>query len=289
MQLYVIIPVYNRCEMTDACLESIFRQDTDDVTVIVVDDGSTDGTSEMLRIKYPDVIVEYGNGDLWWTGATNKGIRYVLDVCQPEDYVLLLNIDLVLHNSYLESVRKMAEIQPNSLIGSVVVDFINRESIVSGGVQINWKNAKVTDLNRGKKLSSFPADFCAEVSTLTGRGVLIPIRMFRENGLYKSHYQQCGDYELPVRAARAGYRLLVAYSMIVYNHPKNKTSINEKEKYRLHDVPKYFFGVHSNFRIRYRFWFALDTATSLWGGIRFFLIDTIRNIGHFIKNLTLYR
>ncbi len=73
-----MIPVHNRKKLTRECLASLQNQDTKHFTVIVVDDGSTDGTSEMIRAEFPDTILLQGDGGLWWVGSINKGIRYAL-------------------------------------------------------------------------------------------------------------------------------------------------------------------------------------------------------------------
>ena len=68
--IYIIIPVYNRKALTLACLENLQNNgDLQKYQVIVVDDGSSDRTSEEVKVNYPKVIVLQGNGNLWWTGA----------------------------------------------------------------------------------------------------------------------------------------------------------------------------------------------------------------------------
>lgn len=71
-----IIPVHNRREVTLGCL---YRLRTDGVLtwshIYVVDDGSTDGTGAALALEFPEVCVLRGAGNLWWTGATELGMR----------------------------------------------------------------------------------------------------------------------------------------------------------------------------------------------------------------------
>src|SRR5688572_16741369 len=77
--VYLIIPAYNRRAVTLSCLAALSEAgDLARNHVVVVDDGSTDGTSEAIRSQYPDVHVLPGSGELWWTGAIVLGMRYAL-------------------------------------------------------------------------------------------------------------------------------------------------------------------------------------------------------------------
>ena len=91
--VYVVVPAHNRRELTLACAEAIEAQSYTPKTVIVVDDGSTDGTAAALAATFQSVVVLHGNGNLWWTGAVNKGIEWVLARCANSDFVLTLNYD----------------------------------------------------------------------------------------------------------------------------------------------------------------------------------------------------
>ena len=133
MQIYVVIPTYNRRTYTKNCLESLLKQSDKNLKIIVVDDGSIDGTADMIDKKFKDVVLLRGDGTLWWVGATNKGVRYVLEVCNPDDCVLLLNDDLVVPKDYIARFQKLWVTFPDTLIGSVVTDIHNRGIILSGG------------------------------------------------------------------------------------------------------------------------------------------------------------
>ena len=52
--IYIVIPVHNRIEKTIKCLNSIYMQNENDIQIVVVDDGSNDGTKQILQEKYPE-------------------------------------------------------------------------------------------------------------------------------------------------------------------------------------------------------------------------------------------
>ena len=90
--IYIIIPVHNRKEITLKCLDILQKNgDLDIYYVIVVDDGSTDGTSEAIQSLYPNITILVGDGNLWWTGAIKKGMEYAYD--KGAEYFIWLNDD----------------------------------------------------------------------------------------------------------------------------------------------------------------------------------------------------
>ncbi len=194
-KIHIIVPVFNRIR------NQTFRH----FETVVVDDGSTDGTAATISERFGEVHLLRGDGNLWWTGGINLGIRYAMTRASETDAILVINDDLQLSPDYLENLHTAWQSMPETLIGSVVVDINDPDVIYDGGRTVNWWTAKFRMLNSKRKLSEFPKRHCVEVSLLTGWGTLVPIRVFREIGLYDDeHFQQCGDTELPVRAKNAG-------------------------------------------------------------------------------------
>ena len=76
--IYIIIPVHNRMEFTRQCLNSLTQQTYRKFKIIVVDDGSSDETRVMIQKEFSEVDLLHGDGNLWWTGATNFGVKHVL-------------------------------------------------------------------------------------------------------------------------------------------------------------------------------------------------------------------
>ncbi|HZG23054.1 MAG TPA: glycosyltransferase, partial [Chitinophagaceae bacterium] len=99
IRLAIVIAVHNRKNTTLQCLQQLARQTFQDFSIIVVDDGSADGTSAAIRQFFPSVTVINGTGNWWWTRSVNEGIRYALD--QHASHVLLLNDDTYFTSDYL--------------------------------------------------------------------------------------------------------------------------------------------------------------------------------------------
>jgi GT2 family glycosyltransferase len=289
-RIYVVVPVYNRKPLVERFLQCMSEQTFRNFTVIIVDDGSTDGTAAMIEEKFPNVQVLHGDGNLWWTGGTNMGIRHAMLEAVADDAVLIINDDLEIDPAYLSALYRAWQTMPNTLIGSVTVDLAAPDRIICGGERVNWWTAKETIINNGKRLAEFGRNYFVEVSRLTGWGTLIPVHVFRRIGLFDEvHFQQCGDTELPVRARKHGYRLVVCYDAIIKLHVEKTAAINVSTHYHLGDLNRYFFDVKSNFRLKYRFFYCYNTATNPFQFLSYLVFDFVRIVVHFILRLRFVR
>ena len=95
MDVSIIIVNYNTKELTRNCLRSVFDQTKDvDFEVIVSDNGSTDGSIEMIRAEFPQAILIENNANLGFGAANNRGLKIARG-----KYVFYLNSDTVLLNN----------------------------------------------------------------------------------------------------------------------------------------------------------------------------------------------
>lgn len=287
MNLFVVIPVYNRVFYTKNCLQQLAAQKCYlPFQVIVVDDGSTDGTEEMVSNEFPETLLVKGDGSWFWTGAVHYGIEKALSLCETCDAdIVLINDDLKFSNFFIQSLLNEKGRHPNALIHSSTSYEDTPDKIRFGGVKMNWWTAKGHYCNRGADRSVFPKGFCHSSSLLWGQGLLIPVRVLEKIGNYDLRIQHRGDSEFSRRAALAGYDLLVSYDTIAYMYRDHDGELNKRRCYRLCDAWSYFFGVHSNARLKLLYWNArLMTKTPLQG-VSFFLFKICRFIAVFVRNL----
>ena len=93
MNIYVIIPVYNRIHYTKKIISCLRSQTLrNNIKIIVVDDGSTEGTGIWLK-KQNDIETLKGNGKLLWAGAVNLAIKNIFKKNTQNDWILLINND----------------------------------------------------------------------------------------------------------------------------------------------------------------------------------------------------
>jgi GT2 family glycosyltransferase len=218
--IYIVIPVFNRWHFTKACLASLASQANKGFVTVVVDHGSTDGTSQHILAEFPEVVVVKGDESMWWTAATNAGVKYALE--KNADHILTLNNDLVVGKDYIDHLASAALANPRSIIGSVTLDIDQPEKVMFSGGSWNAWIAKYRSAVDLQKAYSVLKDQYATVSSdlLPGRGTLIPATALREAGLFDEvnfpHYMADEDFSL--RAQKRGYSLLVNTSCVVFSH-----------------------------------------------------------------------
>lgn len=279
--LYIIIPVYNRKYFTRECLLSLRKQTFQNFTTVVIDDGSSDKTTEMIKNEFSEVVLLNGDGNLWWTGAVNAGVEYVIENATKADYILTLNDDTSFQTNYLETLIVCASKHRRSLIGSICLKNNDRMTIEDGGVKINWRTAKFKFLEKGNK---YNANFYGEstvkpVDVLSGRGTLIPVEAFFEIGLYDflrlPHYG--ADYEFSYRAKKNGYSLLINYESFLVNKVVATGIENRYHFFKRNGLLNKIFSKKSPFCIRYRWNFALLSCPKIFI-FSFFILDMGRII-----------
>ena len=106
----VIIPVHNRLKLTIKCINSLKEQyNFSNLKIIVVDDASTDNTFQYLKENFKNIIILKGSGSLFWGGAVNYGIEYVLKNSETNDWILLVNNDVELSVDTIEKLIEVSE------------------------------------------------------------------------------------------------------------------------------------------------------------------------------------
>jgi len=214
--VFVVIPVFNRLHFTRACLGALQRQTYPNVTVIVADGSSTDGTPEIVRRDYPEVIVLTSDVELWWSGATAMGVNHAMGRGNSDrDFVLFLNNDTEIPDDYIATLVRVARSR-GAAVGAKVVDVRNPACCLDAGEYIDWENYQfpvkttIADGELG----------CGNVDVLPGRGSLIPLDVIGRVGNIAAdkfpHY--IADYEFFTRVKRSGVPLYVTYETAILAH-----------------------------------------------------------------------
>jgi GT2 family glycosyltransferase len=255
MKLWICIPVHNRVDFTVKCLASLYEQDYTNFTVVICDDGSTDGTALAIREKFPKAIVLEGDGNLWWTAAINRCVKYAMQHAEDIfDCIITLNDDLEVPKNYLSSLVDATIKYPGSLITSPEYD-IETKRLVYPGSRHSWLTARTRHIDPLK--DHLPEDdYAAYVTDATGRGTLIPLSIFKEIGLFDElrlpHYG--ADHDFGYRAQRAGFCVMVCYHAHVYSHVQETGLTKIREKFSLNYLHQYLTSIKSpaNLKVRYR-------------------------------------
>ena len=240
--IYIVTPVFNRKDFTRNYLQALSAQTIKDFKVIIVDDGSTDGTSEMIEKEFPDVILLKEEGDLWWAAATNIGVKYALE--QDEvDYIMTLNDDTLPAIDYIEKMILHAKENPDALLGAFTVDANTGENVFGGDI-MNWSICAKEDLLKTKNIKKFEGLY--EVNVYPGRGLLIPKKVFENIGFYdsKNFPQTVADLDFTVRATNFGYKIYSNYDAKIKEYPEESAGISIRKKKSWKNYYNHLFGYH---------------------------------------------
>ncbi|OGY44482.1 MAG: hypothetical protein A2729_02350 [Candidatus Buchananbacteria bacterium RIFCSPHIGHO2_01_FULL_39_14] len=108
MKVSIQIVTWNSMRYIFDCLESLMRQSFRDFSVLVIDNGSDDGTVNFIRSNYPTVSVLQNFKNLGYAKANNQGI-----LLANSDYVLVMNPDVILTDEFLAEIVAFAEQKPD--------------------------------------------------------------------------------------------------------------------------------------------------------------------------------
>lgn len=112
MKLSIIIVSYNTKDVTDNCLHSIFHAAWQSpFEVIVVDNHSTDGSVEMIKAKYPQVLLLANKENRMFAAANNQGAEIA-----KGQYLLLLNSDTIVYDDNLQKMIDFYDTLPSDVV-----------------------------------------------------------------------------------------------------------------------------------------------------------------------------
>ena len=252
--LSIVIPTHNRKNDLSILLSQIKEQALSlDVTIniIVVVDGSTDGTCEMLTSEYPEAHMVHGDGSLWYTRSMNEGFKYALTYLE-QDYILTLNDDVELSADYLDQVSKAAEkSNGRTIIGSLGVTISKPHQIVTSGNRIRnkWLHLYSSHIPFLKEVDPNRLQGLHPSVTLPGRGMLIPVNVLKALNCFDEKFKQYhSDGDFTLRALRAGYEVKISWDATVYvnlEKTSNTTSFLNKSLWVL--IKSFYNPVSRNY------------------------------------------
>lgn len=209
--LDIVIPNYNGRQFLATCLESIFRQTFTSFQVIVVDNGSADGSVAYLHDCYPAVRVIALRENLGFSAAVNQGI-----VAGSSPLVFLLNNDTELAPECLQELVLAAEQHEDAFFAPKMLSFQERhildgagEGFLRGGV-----GYRLGTMERDSEVYNEPR----QVFGACGGAALYRRSLFGQIGMFdEDFFAYLEDVDLNFRANRAGLTCRFVPAAIVYH------------------------------------------------------------------------
>jgi GT2 family glycosyltransferase len=211
--LSIIIPHYNAKAFLGPCLEALERQSYSCFEVILVDNGSSDGSVELTRHSYPKVkIVELGQ-NLGLTGAINRGVAQA-----SGEIVVALNNDTEVAPGWAQALVDALQAYPDAgIVASKMLLFNQRDKLHSAGDGFGTDGIPI---NRGVWQQD-TGQYDSDRYIFGGCGGAVAYRrdMLVDIGLFDEElFMYLEDVDLNWRAQLAGYRAVFAPRAVVYHH-----------------------------------------------------------------------
>ncbi len=212
----VVILNWNGSEVLRECLRSIARSTYANLDVVVVDNGSSDRTCEMVAAEYPKVILLRNAENIGFCAGNNQGVRELLE--RNCEYFFILNNDTVLHPECIGRLVARAESASDIAAVSPKIKFQQPSDRIwfAGGTFNFWtgRNGHIGYRKREPAAWNVPKtmDFICACAMLVSR------RAWQEIGEFDElFFRSAEDLDWSLRARRAGYRLFYEPGALVWH------------------------------------------------------------------------
>jgi len=203
----IVIVNWNQKGLTEECLKSLKNITYARAKTVVVDNGSTDGSIEYLRERYPEIKYISNAENLGFSGGNNVGIEYA--VAEGFDYIYLLNNDTEVDSNFLTDIITATQKDPKiGIAGSTVFYFSSPDTVWYAGGHANWISGDMLDPRVGKQLTvdELPLE---DVDEVAGAGMLIKRQVIEDVGvLDPSFFIYFEETDWCQRAKKYGWRVV---------------------------------------------------------------------------------
>ncbi|BAF59265.1 MAG: glycosyltransferase family 2 protein [Pelotomaculum sp.] len=206
----VVIPNWNGRMLLQTCLASLRRQTCRDFEIIVVDNGSSDGSAEMIQACYPEVRLIRLSRNEGFSRAINRGIR-----AAAGKYIALLNNDTEADPKWLGELIKALEQNPEAgFCASKMLNFFQRNLIDNAGDRLAFYG----NITGKGEIDAGQYDRPRWLFSACAGAAIYRREMLMETGLFdEDFFAYYEDVDLGLRAQLMGYRCLYVPTAVVYH------------------------------------------------------------------------
>ena len=222
MKISVIIPTYNRKKTLARAIPSVINQSLSPFEILIIDDGSNDGTEEWVKENFQNIKYIYQNNH-GVSSARNLGIENAYG-----DWVAFLDSD----DEWLPN--KLYE-QVKAIDSNPEMKFFHTNEIwIRNGVRVN-------QMKKHKKYGGYIFEKCLDICRVSPSSVLIQKEVFDNIGIFDESLRVCEDYDLWLRIT-SKYPVVFLDIPLIYKyggHADQLSKVNDGiESYRIQSLEK---------------------------------------------------
>ena len=222
MKISVIIPTYNRKKTLARAIQSVINQSLSPFEILIIDDGSNDGTQEWVKENFQSIKYIYQN-NRGVSSARNIGIENA-----NGDWVAFLDSD----DEWLSN--KLHE-QVIAIESNPKIKFFHTNEIwIRNGVRVN-------QMKKHKKYGGYIFEKCLDICRVSPSSVLIQKEVFDNIGVFDESLRVCEDYDLWLRIT-SKYPVVFLDVPLIYKyggHADQLSKVNDGiESYRIQSLEK---------------------------------------------------
>jgi len=208
--VYAVVLNFNGLECNSRCIHSLLAQDYPTLSILFVDNGSTDNSLHAVQEEFGDALNYLMNHEnLYFAAGNNRGIRYALD--SGAEYIFIVNNDTKLDSCCVSELVRFLEKHPGAGGCQPVIHHMDESGevsneIASAGVHISL-SGRCWDERNDEAMNVLPK-VPRIVNGITGGAMMLPVRVIRDVGMFNEDYvMYFEDVDLSFRILEAGYLL----------------------------------------------------------------------------------
>ena len=232
-KISVVIPTLNRINTLQRALDSVINQTYKPAEIIVVDNGSSDGTLKFLREQYPKITILTEN-KIGVSSARNKGIKKSIN-----QWIALLDSDDAWHPRKLEIQTSMLDsaLKEYNLIHTDEVWFRN--------------NKHINQMKKHKKQGGYIFERCLSLCCISPSSVLFKKNILDKVGLFDESLPVCEDYDMWLKIC-SSEEVLFAQDKLTYKYGGHKDQLSKSywgmDRFRFKSIE----NIIKNFDLTYK-------------------------------------
>lgn len=204
-RITAIVLNYNGRELLAPCLDALLASDCQGLSILLVDNASSDGSVELARQAYPGIEILSNPANYYFSRGNNEGLRLALG--RDADYLFVLNNDTLIDPGCLSRLAEFMESRPEAGACQPLLCFMDRPDLAaSAGIRLGIAG-KAWDLACGEPAASL-GDRPFQILGATGGAMLLRAEAVRRCGMFCEEFEMYfEDVDLSLRLREAGWEI----------------------------------------------------------------------------------